>query len=256
MVIYYTGTGNSRYIAEGLSYHLGDEILDATDMIRRRETPELYSESPWIFVCPIYAWRLPRIFSDWIERTDFKGCRNAYFIITCGSEIGNAKKYLSRLCEKKNFSLRGVGEIVMPENYVAMFDVPDETTAARIRKHADRMVKKMSAQIAGGETLADKKITLTDKIKSSVVNPIFYPLFVKSKAFRATEACISCGKCEKGCPVGGIVMCDGRPEWIGNCTHCMACICGCPTSAIEYGKKSVGKVRYQCPSFAASDETK
>ena len=28
------------------------------------------------------------------------------------------------------------------------------------------------------------------------------------------------------------------------CTHCMACICYCPTSAIEYGKKSLGKPRY------------
>ena len=32
---------------------------------------------------------------------------------------------------------------------------------------------------------------------------------------------------------------------------CMACICGCPAEAIEYGKKSRGKPRYQCPK----DET-
>ncbi len=31
------------------------------------------------------------------------------------------------------------------------------------------------------------------------------------------------------------------------CTHCMACICGCPAEAIEYGSRSRGKARYQCP---------
>ena len=29
----------------------------------------------------------------------------------------------------------------------------------------------------------------------------------------------------------------------------MACICGCPVSAIEYGRKSQGKPRYQCPEY-------
>ena len=33
---------------------------------------------------------------------------------------------------------------------------------------------------------------------------------------------------------------NGKPVWGKDCTHCMACICHCPTEAIEYGKKSVG----------------
>ena len=37
---------------------------------------------------------------------------------------------------------------------------------------------------------------------------------------------------------------NGKPAWSKKCTHCMACICYCPTKAIEYGKKSVGKPRY------------
>ncbi|WP_366008713.1 4Fe-4S binding protein [uncultured Eubacterium sp.] len=32
--------------------------------------------------------------------------------------------------------------------------------------------------------------------------------------------------------------------WGNQCTHCMACICYCPTEAIKYGKKSIGKPRY------------
>ncbi|MDU1855461.1 MAG: flavodoxin, partial [Clostridium baratii] len=29
-----------------------------------------------------------------------------------------------------------------------------------------------------------------------------------------------------------------------NCTHCMACICGCPVQAIEYKNKTKGRNRY------------
>lgn len=73
---------------------------------------------------------------------------------------------------------------------------------------------------------------------SSAVNPIFYPLFVKAKPFAAGNACISCGKCEKLCPMNNITLPNGRPVWGDNCTQCMACICYCPTEAIEYGKRA------------------
>ena len=36
----------------------------------------------------------------------------------------------------------------------------------------------------------------------------------------------------------------GKPVWKGRCTHCMACIGGCPTEAIEYKAKSSGQRRH------------
>ena len=56
--------------------------------------------------------------------------------------------------------------------------------------------------------------------------------------------CIGCGQCAKRCPMNNVAIKDGKPVWGRNCTHCMACICYCPVSAIEYGKKSVGQPRY------------
>lgn len=72
----------------------------------------------------------------------------------------------------------------------------------------------------------------------------FYRFFVKADAFRATDACIGCGKCVELCPLNNIRLENGKPVWGKNCTHCMACICHCPKEAIEYGKKSKGKPRY------------
>lgn len=79
---------------------------------------------------------------------------------------------------------------------------------------------------------------------SSIVNVIFYPLFVKAKPFYATDNCINCKKCVELCPLNNVHMVDERPKWGDDCTHCMACICGCPADAIEYGRHSQGKPRY------------
>jgi len=86
-------------------------------------------------------------------------------------------------------------------------------------------------------------------LKSGIVNTAFYRFFIKAKPFSASDTCVSCGKCADACPLGNIQLQEGTPVWDAQCTHCMACICGCPTNAIEYGKASRGKPRYQCPPY-------
>lgn len=249
MIVYYTGTGNSRYAAEYLAAAIGDTMLDAATYIQSGKAAALTSEKPWIFVSPTYGWRIPRIFREFIERGTFSGSREAYFVMTCGSEIGNAETYLRKLCAETGLQFRGVQEVVMPENYVAMFYVPGETESADIRRRADKMLAQTADCIRAGRDFPHHKANGIDRIKSTVVNPVFYAVFVKSRAFTVSDACIGCGKCAQSCPVNGVVMQNGRPVWTGACTHCMACICGCPTAAIEYGRKSLGKPRYQCPHY-------
>ena len=60
---------------------------------------------------------------------------------------------------------------------------------------------------------------------------------MKSDAFRTDAACVGCGQCVKNCPLNNITLKDRKPVWGKQCTHCMACICYCPTEAIEYGKR-------------------
>ena len=86
-----------------------------------------------------------------------------------------------------------------------------------------------------------------DGVKSGPVNRLFYRFQVRAEKFRATENCVGCGKCARLCPLGNIRMEEGRPHWGDRCTHCMACLCGCPTGAIEYGRATKGKERYHFP---------
>ena len=71
--------------------------------------------------------------------------------MNCGGEIGNAEKYLKKLCENVGFEYMGVKEIVMPENYIALFDAPDENEAStagnkRGNSNNQRRLKIQSAQ--------------------------------------------------------------------------------------------------------------
>lgn len=245
MILYFSGTGNSRYIARKIGTALGDDIVSINDRIKSGDFSEISAER-LIFVLPTYAWRIPRVAEDWINKTQFTGGAKAYFVMNCGDEIGDAGKYAARLCKNKGFCDMGTYEVVMPENYIAIYSAPDKEEEGRIIAAAAPKISEAIACIKEEKHFPIHKTGLTDKVKSDLINPIFYRFIVKDKQFTVTDKCISCGKCEKICPLNNIKMADGKPVWNGHCTHCMACICTCPKEAIEYGKHTKGLRRYYC----------
>ena len=86
MVIYFSGTGNSRYAAEVAASETADEIRDAGAYIKEGKRGDFSSQRPWVFVSPTYCWQLPRLFAEFIRKSRFSGTRDAYFILTCGGE--------------------------------------------------------------------------------------------------------------------------------------------------------------------------
>ena len=244
MILYFSGTGNSNYVAKRIADALGDEIVNLNDRIKAGNTSPIGTGERLIVVTPTYAWRIPRVVRDWLLKTELRGAKRAWFIMTCGSEIGNADKYNRDLCEEKGLACMGTAQIVMPENYIAMFSTPQADKARQIVTRAEPSIDRAIAAIQRNQPFAPTRNNLYDRFMSGPVNPVFYKFFVKADAFTVSDACIGCGQCAKRCPMNNVTLKDGKPVWGKNCTHCMACICYCPVSAIEYGKKSVGQPRY------------
>ena len=244
MILFFSGTGNSNYVAKRIADALGDALVNLNDRIKASDTSPVETGERLVIVTPTYAWRIPRVVRDWLLKTELRGAKRSWFVMTCGSEIGNADKYNRELCAEKPISCMGTAQIVMPENFIAMFNAPTVEEARRIVAKAEPFIDRAIAAIRAGHMFSPPRKKLYDRIASSAVNPVFYPLFVKANPFTASDVCIGCGKCEKLCPLNNITLQNARPVWGTNCTQCMACICYCPTRAIEYGKKSAGKPRY------------
>ena len=244
MIYYFTGTGNSQYIARKLHKQLNEDYISMNTLIRNNNHSLQNIQGTLVFVIPTYAWRIPRIVEEWILLTPFNGVEEVYFVMDCGGNIGNAGHYNQELCKKKGFNYKGTMEIIMPENYLAMFDTPEDDEAQSIIKKADPVIEQAASYIHQHLPLPDMSLHLKDKFQSSIVNTVFYPLFVKADAFYSTDECMGCGLCETLCPLHNIQMKDHHPVWGKESTHCMACIARCPKRAIEYGKRSIGKNRY------------
>lgn len=103
MILYFSGTGNSAYVAEKIGRQAEDETVNLFEKIRSHDFSEIHSDKPWVVVSPTYAWRLPRIVQEWLMKTKLTGCRNIYFVLTCGGNIGNAGVYAKKtVCIKRD----------------------------------------------------------------------------------------------------------------------------------------------------------
>ena len=244
MVLYFTGTGNSKYVAQRIAAALGDTLFCMNDRIRAGDTSPVETGRRLVIVTPTYAWRIPRLVRDWLCSTELRGAEQGWFVMTCGSEIGSADKYNRALCAEKGLACMGTAQIVMPENYIAMFDAPQADKARRIVAKAKPDIDRAIAAMKESRAFAPTRRNLYDRFMSGPVNPVFYTCFVKAKAFTVSDTCVGCGRCARRCPTNSITLRGGKPVWGKGCTHCMACICYCPAEAIEYGKKSLGKPRY------------
>ena len=60
MVLTFTGTGNSRYVARRIADALGEPLLSINDRLRAGDTAPVETVERLILVTPTYAWRIPR----------------------------------------------------------------------------------------------------------------------------------------------------------------------------------------------------
>ena len=105
MIIYFSGTGNSRFAAEFLAKELQDEIIDSGRLIKAGVQGDFSSETPWVFVSPVYSWQMPHLFANFLRKASFSGSKEAYFVLTCGGEIGEAGKYAASKIREYPWSL-------------------------------------------------------------------------------------------------------------------------------------------------------
>ena len=246
MVLYFSATGNTEYIATELAKRLDDERVNLIDRIKRNDHSVLHSETPFIICAPVYICEMPRFLSKYLKEQTFSGSKEVYFIFTSGGYCGISGVLAKSMFRKKNMNYRGHAEFKMPRNYVASDAyamLSPEETAERIlesRAKADSV----AADIRSGKNLTARHVFLFETLITVPFNPVWYKFKLRARDFRATDKCVGCSKCASLCPLNNITLTDRKPVWGGQCTHCMACIGNCPTEAIEYGSITQSKEKY------------
>ena len=247
MILYFTGTGNSRYAAQELNRFCKDELVSMNREMRKRKLDPYNaryaytSEKPFVIVCPTYCWNVPLVVEEFLLNSRFLGSKDMYFLLTCGSSTGQAGKHAKEICDTLLLNYRGLASARMPENYITLFRAPEPDEAVAIIRSAMPIIESVGMQIVANRNISD---SFSGREVPEFVVKQFYRMFVHDRKFEVKDNCIGCAACAQLCPMVNIRMRGGKPEWKGHCTQCQSCIGVCPVDAIEFGLRTRKKRRY------------
>lgn len=238
MIFYFSGTGNSKWIAEQLAEITGDSCASITD-----ETPNLSGKKTVLgLVFPVYAWGAPEPVVEFAKQCKKERLEFTFGVCTCGAEAGNTMEKLEKV-----FPMNSCYSIVMPNNYVMGSDLESEDVVREKIQKAKEKLNVIGQQIIKQQTVHEVHHGSLAWLKSSLVHFGFEHFARTTKPFFVTDQCISCGKCAEICPANTITLVDGKPVWGKTCYQCTGCINRCPVGAIQYGKGTQSRTRYYFP---------
>ena len=90
MILYYSATGNTEYIAQELARQLDDECLNLLEQIKTNDHTPIHSDKPFIFCAPIIVCEMPRFLAKFLKVQTFTGSKDVYFVFTSGGYCGIA----------------------------------------------------------------------------------------------------------------------------------------------------------------------
>ena len=230
MIGYFSGTGNSRWVAQRLGELIGDKVFSITSV----DSPDISHFSVLVF--PIYAWGAPKWVKKVLENAVLP--KKIDVILTCGDDIGMTDFTLRRLLLHRNCILRSCHSIQMPNSYVALpgFDVDSYEVVQQKKTNAEIRIQIIAERLKKSQEIVDVVRGSIPRIKSYVLRPLFNKFLTGDKRFKVDESlCIHCNKCVKICPVQNIKMnAQNVPEWQHHCADCSACFHICPSHAINH----------------------
>lgn len=238
MIFYFTGTGNSLFIAKEIEQN----PISIPQVINNTE--QIYKDSKIGIIAPIYGHEVPEMVKQFIKSATFK-TDYFYIVLTYGNRHGGAVELTNMFCKENGVHVDYLNTIQMVDNWLPSFDMDEQR---KIDKHVDENLQQIKNDIQS----CKKEIqTVTDTDRKDhqqfLENKAKLPADLFQNLYKVNDECIQCGICTQVCPAGCISLKNGKVVYdMRQCQTCMACIHNCPKKAIQLNMTEKNpKARYR-----------
>ena len=245
MIFYFSGTGNTRWVAQTLAERTGEKLLSIPNELQGRHVYELADGERIGFCFPVHGWQPPHIVREFIRCMEFSNAKGhyCYAVVTCGDSIGLTMEMLGKELQPYGLRLDSVFSLIMPESYVCLPFMYTDTPQREREKIGQATIDldaytRLIVERKTGEVHTKRGVL--PWILSHVIGAYFNKHMITDRKFVVdADKCIHCGRCQQTCPTGDVSLNDLQlPQWSheGSCTCCLSCYHHCPVHAINYGR--------------------
>lgn len=235
MILYFSATGNNKYLAEKIALETGERPVSIVDCIKNKQY-EFQDEEIIGIVTPTYFWRLPRIVATFLEHISIKNCGYVFFLASYGTTTGQAGAMAKKIMKNHHQSFDALYSVIMPDTWTPVFNLNDKTKVNQWLQDGEQQLQTVVKHIKNKDigNFMDKKIP---ELVAALPSNYMYHTERKTKKLTVDrEMCVGCGLCEKNCPVLAIQLVNKKPVWqLNECEMCLGCLHRCPKYAISYG---------------------
>lgn len=245
-IFYFSGTGNSYIIAKRVAEGLNGRLVSMASLKNKEEITASTDTIGIVF--PVYYTDVPNIVRAFIPKIKDLSSKYVFAVSNFGGGAGRSIKTVKNLLRECGGELSAAYGVHMPQNAFLKPWVKNEKLLVRmdaevkhICRQAEKRVKRLPPKRMLDIILTPaapffKSITRNYMLKTVGGNKNDSDMSLVYRldcVFSVSDKCNGCGVCSKVCPVGNIVMKDGKPEWSHRCENCLACLNFCPQKAIS-----------------------
>lgn len=255
-VYYFTGTGNSLFIAKELQKRLPDAKLIPILSLLNKEAIQTNADTIG-FVFPIYMTVLPLPVKKFLEKIDLTQVNYTFAIATRIGTTHSAFLTIEKMLNKKGKKLNSYFSINMPGNDPKFnYKDPSKEKISELEAAALKKLDSVQETIISRSDNRGKDTDCTARIPCvGLIAVLMNAVGGFKYNFYSDANCTGCGICERVCTSGKIKMTNNKPEWQDGikCTNCSACLNYCPVHSIQIKSYTENSERYSHPYATAVD---
>ena len=253
MILYFSATGNSKYVAERIAIETEEKTVSMEKLIKDGISElDLSGERRIGMVFPTYFGGLPHPVREFFKKVKIvTGSREekiqVFFVTTYGGFTGQIGRQLKSVLKENNMEIDLMHSVKMPDTWTPLFNVGDKEENKKILDSSDRKIDEIIKSI-----LKEEKGNYLKNKLPLILSKIIYPMYDnarKTKNLMVNSMCTGCGICEQKCTEGVIKLQEnGLPLWTTDkCAMCLRCLHSCPQFSISYKNKTEKNGQYINP---------
>jgi ferredoxin/flavodoxin len=272
-LFYFSGTGNSLFVAKELKRRLPNAVL--TPIAKCMNQSLITSSHKTIgLIFPVHALTIPIVVKQFLKKLDTRSAEYIFAIATREGTVFKGFRAINGILKKQGKRLNAQFLLTMYNNESRHenYSVPSKSDIRNIEINVLTKIDRIVNIIVNRETSLEKDTAATTQIEGPLPVKWFLEelvvilMWIAEKIggvqyFYSDDTCNSCAVCEKICLSGKIIMRNEKPLWQKDvmCYMCFACLNLCPQEAVQIedipGVKSYTKYngRYTHPYASVKD---